>query len=161
MCANLVSAYPNESIYQVKERIIKSNVRQIDSLIGRAKSNGVVDAYTALTLKSEYVASLDLENTAYTLQSGETVKEKINRVKSAASNEDKTSKVFVKLEEGIEYSTLEKALSNFEYEYEYQMELTGLHVLKFLDVTDADRAIDVLNSKDYVNYAEPDYIFRD
>ncbi len=156
IAALIMSKYPNESIAEVKERILNSNIRKLDNWTDKVQSGGIVDAYTALTVKPRTP-----EANAAELSESETpeeVKARISRIKAETPDEQKTTKICVNPKDGVSYDDIVNMLAGFEFEFSSKIELTGSYYLNFSSIDEADEAIDLLNSSDNINYAEPNYL---
>lgn len=88
----------------------------------------------------------------------EYTKQMISEKKNNTSDEEKTNEIFVK---AIDNSDTEKiikeALKGFEYEIVKQYKLSKAYLVKFESVQKADEAVDILNARKDIKYAQPNY----
>ncbi len=89
----------------------------------------------------------------------EETKRIITERKNNTPDSEKTNEIFVKAKDDSETEKILKiALSSFEYEIIKVYETTKAYFIAFNSVREADRAIDLLNAREDILYAEPNYI---
>ena len=85
----------------------------------------------------------------------------IAEVKSKTPDDEKTTEIFVKVLNGDCISILEECLSSYEYEIvKRNMSMTEIYLLKFDSVEYADNAINLLNARQDIKFAEPNYVLK-
>ncbi len=88
----------------------------------------------------------------------EYAKQMITEKKNNTPDEEKTNEIFVKAIDNSETEKIIKeALKGFEYEIVKQYELSKAYLVKFESVQKADEAIDILNARKDIKYAQPNY----
>ena len=85
-------------------------------------------------------------------------KERIAIIKNSRSNDRKTTKIFVKAIEDNCTEIINEVLSDNNYEIVKRYSLSGIYLLDFPSISEADAAIDKLNACDDIKYATPNYI---
>ena len=84
----------------------------------------------------------------------------IAEVKSKTPDDEKTTEIFVKVLNGDCISILEECLSSYEYEIVKKYDMTEIYLLKFDSVEYADNAINLLNARQDIKFAEPNYVLK-
>jgi len=82
----------------------------------------------------------------------------IAAIKSEKTDNEKTTEIFVKGMDDDTLDILNQVLENFDYEVIKQYKYSGAYLVKFETVAIADEAIDMLNARDDIKYASPNYI---
>ena len=75
-------------------------------------------------------------------------------------DDEKTTEIFVKVLNGDCISILEECLSSYEYEIVKKYDMTEIYLLKFDSVEYADNAINLLNARQDIKFAEPNYVLK-
>lgn len=157
VAALIWSYYPNLTAIQVKQRIISSNnVSYSDKLSGKVISNGYLNAWYAFSNDSTHPRKLPVRN-----ESGNSLTEKeiITLIKNSTDSSEKTCDIFVKAIDDDECAEIiEDVLEGYNYEIIKQYELIGSYLVRFNSVEEADRAIDILNAREDIEYSSPNYI---
>lgn len=85
-------------------------------------------------------------------------KQRITEVKNNALYENKTNQIFVN---AIDHSKAERimqeALKDFDYTIVDKLKLTNSYLVEFESIEKADEAVDILNARNDIKYAEPNY----
>ena len=85
-------------------------------------------------------------------------KQKITEIKNNTPYEDKTNQIFVNaVDLANTKRIMEIALRNFKYTVIKQYDLTKSYLVEFESVEKADEAVDILNARLDIRYAEPNY----
>ena len=158
--AALIWSYFNDlTAAQVKQRIISANnVSYNSKLDGKVSSNGYLNAWYAFSNDSLSPRKMPKqENAANEIQRK---KELIAEVKSKTPDDEKTTEIFVKVLNGDCISILEECLSSYEYEIVKKYDMTEIYLLKFDSVEYADNAINLLNARQDIKFAEPNYVLK-
>ena len=100
-------------------------------------------------------------NTMAAISTKEEIAETKKRITETKNNTDisqKTNEIFVNAVKPNECKyILQQALYDFEYEVIKKFNLTDSYLVSFNSVEEADRAVDRLNERDDIKYAEPNY----
>lgn len=172
--AALIWAFePSLTALEVKERIVNAaNVTyrsdyEVDDgygMISRVKSKGILNAWRAFSDSARLQQSKMSEQTiiSYDEPNEELVKSNILAFQTDASNETKTNQIFVNLKkEVVQIETiLQEALANVDYQILKQMPLTDSYLIQFDTIARAEQAVEVLNSRNDINYAEINYLIE-
>ena len=103
------------------------------------------------------VIILTLPNNIYAQNSGNDIKERIKRQKES-SKSNMTDTIFVKpVNPKNCKKILKEALPGYEYTVEKYYDLIQVYTVKFQTVDDADTAVDILNERNDITYAENCY----
>ena len=103
------------------------------------------------------VIILTLPNNIYAQNSGNDIKERIKRQKES-SKSNMTDTIFVKAANPKNCKKiLKEALPGYEYTVEKYYDLIQVYTVKFQTVDDADTAVDILNERNDIIYAQNDY----
>ena len=85
-------------------------------------------------------------------------KQRIMEIKNNIPDEDKTNQIFVN---AIDHTKAERimreALKDFDYTIVKQFNLTKSYLVEFESIEKADEAVDILNARSDIKYAEPNY----
>lgn len=85
-------------------------------------------------------------------------KQRIMEAKNNIPDEDKTNQIFVN---AIDHTKAERimreALKDFDYTIVKQFNLTKSYLVEFESIEKADEAVDILNARSDIKYAEPNY----
>lgn len=158
--AALIWSYFNDlTAAQVKQRIISANnVSYNSKLDGKVSSNGYLNAWYAFSNDSLSPRKMPKqENAANEIQRKKAL---IAEVKSKTPDDEKTTEIFVKVLNGDCISILEECLSSYEYEIVKKYDMTEIYLLKFDSVEYADNAINLLNARQDIKFAEPNYVLK-
>lgn len=159
VAALIWSYYKDLTAMQVKQRIVsENNVSYSRKLKGKVSSNGYLNAWYAFLNDSDLPRQASEETDTIT----ETEKRKalITDLKSKTSNDRKTNEIFVKALNDDCERILQECLSEYEYEVVKQYTMTGIYMLRFASITTADEAINLLNARSDIKFAEPNYILN-
>lgn len=158
--AALIWSYFNDlTAAQVKQRIISANnVSYNSKLDGKVSSNGYLNAWYAFSNDSLSPRKMPKqENAANEIQRKKAL---IAEVKSKTPDDEKTTEIFVKVLNGDCISILEECLSSYEYEIVKKYDMTEIYLLKFDSVEYADNAINLVNARQDIKFAEPNYVLK-
>ncbi len=86
------------------------------------------------------------------------IKQRIMEIKNNIPDEDKTNQILVN---AIDHTKAERimreALKDFDYTIVKQYNLTKSYLVEFESIEKADEAVDILNARSDIKYAEPNY----
>ena len=186
VAALLKSYYPNLTVTELKNRIISANnVTYRSSLSGSVTSNGILNAWYALTNDSTHPRSAicgDEENRSeelnnnrfntyeYTGELETNVKELINnslrnnlrniqdnsQIKKVGTNNTLTNRIYVNIDDGVDKDSLIKSITPKARKIK-EIQLTGSIMLEYDTIEEAVDAVLLFNSYDQIRYAEPLY----
>jgi subtilisin family serine protease len=146
---------------EVKNRIAdQSNVTVLDSLAGKVISNGMVNAYKAVS-SGNTVGTRHVQNIGHKVFE-RSIKSEINEYKEEAGEEIKTNQVIVKLEEDVNSGEwIDKIGKESIFQKMEQIDYLPMihsYVYQFLDIVEANAAVSILNTDSDVVYAEMNYL---
>ena len=85
-------------------------------------------------------------------------KQRIMEIKNNIPDEDKTNQIFVNAIDHTKTAIiLKEALKDFDYSIKQQFSLTKSYLVEFESIEKADEAVDILNARSDIKYAEPNY----
>jgi len=85
-------------------------------------------------------------------------KQRIMELKNNIPDEDKTNQIFVNAIDHIKAERImREALKDFDYTVIKQYDLTKSYLVEFESIEKADEAVDILNARSDIKYAEPNY----
>lgn len=157
VAALIWSYYKNLTAAQVKQRIISpNNVSYSNKLDGKVSSNGCLNAWYAFSNDSASPRKIPRrESLLYEIQKR---KERIAEIKSKKPDNEKTTGIFVKSLNDNCIDILNECLSSYKYEIVKQYDVTGIYLLEFDSIEHADEAINLLNARSDIKFAEPNYV---
>lgn len=161
VAALLLSYYPELTPSQLKSVITSvDNVTYLKDLENKVTSSGTLNAWNSFSAAaSELLYSTSSVSEAnVNLLPSEDIKKIISDIKAKTSDEKKTNKVILclKNENDINLILNELNIRYNCYVVNY-LPITESYVLEFDSVSEADEAIDYLNDRKEVEYAEPSY----
>ena len=157
VAALIWSYYKNLTAAQVKQRIISpNNVSYSNKLDGKVSSNGCLNAWYAFSNDSASPRKIPRRESL--LNEIQKRKERIAEIKSKKPDNEKTTGIFVKSLNDNCIDILNECLSSYKYEIVKQYDVTGIYLLEFDSIEHADEAINLLNARSDIKFAEPNYV---
>lgn len=151
--ALLKSYYSNLTPLQIKQRLVSgNNVTYNSELSGKVSSNGHLNVWYAFCSDSTTPRTASGD----TADNEQSIKARIIAMKNDADIDSFTTKMFVNIADGVDKLELIASLVP-QATVVKTMQLTGSLVIEFDSVESVINAVDLLNSNEYVNYAEPVY----
>ena len=157
VAALIWSYYKDLTAAQVKQRIISpNNVSYSNKLDGKVSSNGCLNAWYAFSNDSASPRKIPKRESL--LNEIQKRKERIAEIKSKKPDNEKTTGIFVKSLNDNCINILNECLTSYKYEIVKQYDMTGIYLLEFDSIEHADEAINLLNARSDIKFAEPNYV---